>query len=156
MFCVGNVWWNCTKKNSIRSRKSMLGISALIFCWTCKLSAELKIQVNCTTNIACEWMLDYGGCEQLERFLASAVRWFFYSWKNVFFCPSKMEWHGSCGLNSNVVFLGVTCFSSPLLNGCWTLSIWLVTHMLRGAEFASADTFPGVIKNGFNGFLICL
>ena len=33
----------------------------------------MQIQVNCTTNIACEWMLDYGGCEQLEKFLASAV-----------------------------------------------------------------------------------
>ena len=47
----------------------------------------MQIQVNCTTNIACEWMLDYGGCEQLEKFLASAVfDVCFFEWleKNVF------------------------------------------------------------------------
>lgn len=28
--------------------------------------SDTHVQVNCTTNIACEWMLDYGGCEKLE------------------------------------------------------------------------------------------
>lgn len=35
--------------------------------WQCLPGYRAPAEVNCTTNIACEWMLDYGGCEQLER-----------------------------------------------------------------------------------------
>lgn len=34
--------------------------------WQCLPGYRSPAQVNCTTNIACEWMLDYGGCEKLE------------------------------------------------------------------------------------------
>eukprot|EP00913_Durusdinium_trenchii_P007829 g7347.t1 len=34
--------------------------------WQCLSGYRSPAQVNCTTNVACEWLLDYGGCEKLE------------------------------------------------------------------------------------------
>ncbi|CAE7460404.1 unnamed protein product [Symbiodinium microadriaticum] len=34
--------------------------------WVCDNGYRSPAEVNCTTNIACEWKLDFGGCEKLE------------------------------------------------------------------------------------------
>ena len=159
MFCVLKCVFELHPKHNIRSRKSMLVISAPDFLLDLQpLSraanpGELHYQHRLRMDVGLWWLWAVGEVPCLGSEI------YFLTPGNMLMLLSKMEWYrscGSCGLNPICWFLGVTCFFSPLFNGCWRLSVWLVTHMLRGAEFASADTFPGVIKNGFNGFMICL